>query len=79
MTQRDENGGAPCAHESIGVAQDGSDVVVCWNCDEQFIRESELRARLDDLRLHDDTGDPHDEGYMAALYDIRRHFLGDES
>jgi hypothetical protein len=54
-------------------------VVVCWNCDEQFIRESELRARLDDLRLYDDTVDPHDEGYMAALYDIRRHFLGDES
>jgi hypothetical protein len=30
-----------------------------------------LGAKLDDMELHDDTGDPRDEGYMAAITEIR--------
>jgi hypothetical protein len=29
------------------------------------------------MTLHDDTGDPFDEGYMAAVREIRDHFFGD--
>lgn len=67
-----------CLHESIGKAQDGSDVVVCWDCDEQYTPESQLRAKLEEMTLHDDTGDQLDEGYMMAVREIRRHFLGDD-
>lgn len=30
-----------------------------------------FKARLRDLELHDDTGDEYDDGYMAALRDVR--------
>lgn len=30
---------------------------------------------LDELTLQDDTGDPRDEGYMAALADVRATLL----
>ncbi len=30
-----------------------------------------LAAKLDDMELHDDTGDPRDEGYMAAVNELR--------
>jgi hypothetical protein len=33
---------------------------------------ADLTAQLDDLTLHDDTGDAHDEGYMTALDELRR-------
>lgn len=34
-------------------------------------REQRIVKALDDLALHDRTGDPYDEGYSAALADIR--------
>lgn len=38
-----------------------------------------LSAKLDDMQLHDDTGDPRDEGYMAAVDELRRWLRhGDE-
>lgn len=30
----------------------------------------DFASKLDELRLHDETGDPRDEGYMAALADV---------
>jgi hypothetical protein len=30
-----------------------------------------LAAQLDEMTLHDDTGDPRDEGYMAAVRELR--------
>lgn len=29
-----------------------------------------LRAQLDEMRLHEDTGDPSDEGYMNAIREL---------
>lgn len=37
-----------------------------------------ISERLDELTLHDDTGDPRDEAYMDALADVRTTLLGDE-
>lgn len=38
-----------------------------------------LSAKLKDMQLHDDTGDPHDEGYMAAVNELREWLVvGDE-
>lgn len=36
---------------------------------------SVISDRLDELALHDDTGDPRDAGYMAALADVRATLL----
>lgn len=36
---------------------------------------SVIADRLDELALHDDTGDLRDEGYMAALADVRTTLL----
>ena len=33
-----------------------------------------VSAKLDDMTLHDDTGDPRDEGYMDAVNELR-HWL----
>jgi hypothetical protein len=30
-----------------------------------------LAEQLDEMTLHDETGDPRDEGYMAAVRDLR--------
>lgn len=30
-----------------------------------------LVSKLDDMTLHDETGHPHDEGYMAAVRELR--------
>lgn len=30
-----------------------------------------LGGKLDEMTLHDDTGDAHDEGYMAAIHELR--------
>jgi hypothetical protein len=30
-----------------------------------------LTEKLDDMTLHDETGDPRDEGYMAAVRELR--------
>ena len=30
-----------------------------------------LAEKLDDMTLHDETGDPRDEGYMAAVRELR--------
>jgi hypothetical protein len=30
-----------------------------------------LAAKLDDMTLHDETGDPHDKGYMNAVRELR--------
>jgi hypothetical protein len=30
-----------------------------------------LADKLDDMTLHDETGDPRDEGYMAAVRELR--------
>ena len=30
-----------------------------------------LAAKLDDMTLHDETGDPRDLGYMAAVRELR--------
>lgn len=30
-----------------------------------------LLAQLDEMNLHDDTGDPQDVGYMAAVGELR--------
>lgn len=30
-----------------------------------------LASQLDEMTLHDDTGDPRDEGYMAAVRELR--------
>lgn len=65
-----------CLHESIGVAEDGSGVVVCWDCDEQFVPESKLREKLNEMDLNDGTGHPGDIGYQAAVDEIRETFLG---
>lgn len=47
----------------------------CPSCNgsgrDRLIPESEIRAWIDDLRLHDDTGDRIDVGYMDALDDLR--------
>lgn len=34
-------------------------------------RTSKLASKLDEMALHDDTGDPRDEGYMAAIRELR--------
>ena len=40
------------------------------------IREvrASLARKLDEMQLHDDTGDPYDEGYMAAIQELRKAF-----
>jgi ribosomal 50S subunit-associated protein YjgA (DUF615 family) len=40
-----------------------------------------LQAKLDEMQLHDGTGDPRDEGYMAALEELREWLVvaGEES
>lgn len=30
-----------------------------------------LAEKLDEMTLHDETGDPRDEGYMAAVGELR--------
>lgn len=35
-----------------------------------------LSAKLNDMTLHDDTGDPRDIGYMAAVEEIREWMGG---
>jgi hypothetical protein len=30
-----------------------------------------LASKLDEMTLHDETGDPHDEGYMTAVREMR--------
>lgn len=37
---------------------------------------SSLNEKLMEMTLHDDTGDPRDEGYMDAVREIR-DFLGE--
>ena len=38
-----------------------------------------LSAKLDDMALHDDTGDPRDEGYMAAIEELREWMAGGDA
>lgn len=38
-----------------------------------------LSAKLDAMQLHDDTGDPHDEGYMAAVAELREWMHGGDA
>jgi len=33
-------------------------------------RSRDLERKLNEMQLHDDTGDAHDEGYMAAVNEI---------
>jgi hypothetical protein len=35
-----------------------------------------LAAKLDDMTLHDETGDPRDEGYMDAVRELRDWLAG---
>jgi hypothetical protein len=36
----------------------------------EVVAVEDVRAAIDELRLHDDTGDPLDVGYMRALDDL---------
>lgn len=38
-----------------------------------------LRAKLDDMTQHDDTGDPYDEGYMRAVSELREWIGGSDA
>jgi hypothetical protein len=38
--------------------------------------ELTLREKLDEMTLHDETGDPRDEGYMDAVREIRDWLVG---
>jgi hypothetical protein len=35
---------------------------------------TEVKAKLAEMELHDDTGDPRDEGYMAAVNELAEFF-----
>jgi hypothetical protein len=35
------------------------------------VTPSTLAEKLDDMTLHDETGDPRDEGYMGAVRELR--------
>jgi hypothetical protein len=37
----------------------------------------DVRARLNEMALVDDTDDPHDEGYMAAVDEMRAWLAGE--
>jgi hypothetical protein len=39
--------------------------------DDDDSRRGALAAKLDDMTLHDETGDPRDEGYMDAVRELR--------
>lgn len=50
----------------------------CQGCDESVAPSlaaarlrNRLEAKLDDMTLWDDTGDPADDGYMAAVKELR--------
>lgn len=40
--------------------------------DGSYVSVDALRAKLDEMTLQDDTGDPVDDGYMGAVDEMKR-------
>lgn len=67
---RPENGGGRWGIWSLARRLIGSPMLPGTNDPAPLDRAPSLAEKLDEMTLHDETGDPRDEGYMAAVREL---------
>lgn len=50
--------------------------VVVTDADRWFTKVRDLATKLEEMELHDDTGDPYDMGYMRAVREMQAALKG---